>query len=153
MADPEHLAILKQGVEVWNQWRIEQDRAQRPLKVGLDYRVRLPDLSGATLEGFNLRAYNLSGVDLSQAVLHRADFQGALLYLANMSHADFDAAHCQGVFFGEGHYLLDRAPEESVESASPILLNVNFRWTDLQYATFTRVDLDGSDFTGAFLAN
>ena len=28
MANPEHLAILKQGVEVWNQWRDEHPEIQ-----------------------------------------------------------------------------------------------------------------------------
>ena len=38
MANPEHLQILKQGVEAWNQWR-EQNKGIRP------------DLRGANLGG------------------------------------------------------------------------------------------------------
>ena len=48
-ANQKHLAILRQGVEVWNQWR------KNP-------RVR-PNLSGA-----NLSEANLSGVNLSRAL-------------------------------------------------------------------------------------
>lgn len=41
MANPEHLAILKQGMEVWNNWRDEN----------LDV---IPDLREADLSGTNL---------------------------------------------------------------------------------------------------
>ena len=45
MANSEHLAILKQGVEVWNKWRGEYDA------LGPDLRIRgqVFDLSGETL--------------------------------------------------------------------------------------------------------
>jgi hypothetical protein len=45
MANEEHLAQLKQGVEAWNQWRA----------VNHDIRV---DLTGADLRGANLRIAN-----------------------------------------------------------------------------------------------
>jgi len=38
MANPEHLEILKQGVEVWNEWRKEDNEVQ-------------PDLSKSDLAG------------------------------------------------------------------------------------------------------
>ena len=44
MANPEHLEILKQGVEAWNRW--------------LEDNPQLPDFSGA----------NLSGIDLSTLI-------------------------------------------------------------------------------------
>lgn len=33
MANPEHLAILKQGVEAWNEWRRETRPILRPFLV------------------------------------------------------------------------------------------------------------------------
>jgi hypothetical protein len=57
MANPDHLAILEQGVETWNQWREENPELR-------------PDLSEApgnliSLPGANLKGVDLSGVDLS----------------------------------------------------------------------------------------
>jgi len=48
MANEEQLAILRQGVEVWNEWRTEN----------LDVEV---DLSGANLSGADLARADLSG--------------------------------------------------------------------------------------------
>ena len=60
MANEEHLKILKQGVEQWNKWRLENA-------------IR-PDLSDANLSGADLRASaDLSGANLSGANLSRAD--------------------------------------------------------------------------------
>ena len=42
MANPEHLAILKQGVKVWNQWRNENSEIE-------------PDLSQCCLQNLDLR--------------------------------------------------------------------------------------------------
>jgi hypothetical protein len=47
MANPEHLAILKQGVEVWNNWRKENPTIQ-PDFIGADLRgadFSLPEVS------------------------------------------------------------------------------------------------------------
>ena len=30
MANPEHVEILKQGVEVWNRWRTEENQKELP---------------------------------------------------------------------------------------------------------------------------
>ena len=65
MANPEHLAILKQGVEQWNKWTNEH------------YDVT-PDLSRADLEkaslGWaNLGGANLRGANLREAILTRAN--------------------------------------------------------------------------------
>jgi hypothetical protein len=64
MANEEHLALLKQGVEAWNEWK-----ANNP-----DIR---PDLSFATGNGITIRGAKLSGVDLSRANLSRADLSRA----------------------------------------------------------------------------
>jgi Pentapeptide repeats (8 copies) len=59
MANPDHLEILKQGVEVWNAWRAKPGSP-------------VPDLSGADLRLADLREAhlfltNLSGANLSGA--------------------------------------------------------------------------------------
>ena len=54
-ANPEHLAMLKEGVEVWNQWRGERPKA------------------GVDLEQADLREANLYGANLSEAMLYWAD--------------------------------------------------------------------------------
>ena len=60
MANPEHLQILKEGAEAWNQWRDQ-------------HRDITPDLDGADLDGAVL-----DGVDLSSTDLTGATFSGFL---------------------------------------------------------------------------
>jgi uncharacterized protein YjbI with pentapeptide repeats len=60
MANPEHLAILKRGVEQWNRWRKENPRV-------------MPDLDEAHLSEADLR-----GAHLAESDLRRADLRGAL---------------------------------------------------------------------------
>jgi uncharacterized protein YjbI with pentapeptide repeats len=55
VANPEHLAKLKDGVEAWNKWRAEARVA--------------PDLTRAHLGGANLAAADLSGANLTKARL------------------------------------------------------------------------------------
>jgi uncharacterized protein YjbI with pentapeptide repeats len=54
MANQEHLDILKQGVQVWNQWRKGHPDIVLP-------DLNRADLSGADLNGANLRRANLYG--------------------------------------------------------------------------------------------
>ena len=58
MANEEHLALLKQGVEVWNRWRGEHPEVR-------------PDLFKADLRQAHLSRANLSGARLSRANLAR----------------------------------------------------------------------------------
>lgn len=71
MANKEHLELLKQGVDVWNQWRNE-------------HKGIVPDLSGANLERANLHGANFRGADLSGANLSGANLSGANLFGAQL---------------------------------------------------------------------
>ena len=59
MANPEHLQILKRGVQVWNQWR-NQHRDIRP-------DLRAAHLFGINLAGSLLILTNLRAADLAEA--------------------------------------------------------------------------------------
>jgi len=50
MANPEHLNILRRGVELWNKWRVENPSI-------------LIDLRGAELKDTDLKGANLSHSD------------------------------------------------------------------------------------------
>ncbi len=93
MANPEHLEILKQGVEQWNAWRKDDPSVQ-------------PDLCGADLRGKKLRSINLSDSNLSKsdlrdanlrhADLSRAKLDGARLYRTYISNARLDETSFKG---------------------------------------------------------
>jgi hypothetical protein len=89
MANEEHLAQLRQGVEAWNQWRDKNRRIRPELdNVGLPH----ADLSGANLSRVNLQGAslfwaNLSGADLSRAWLYGVELSKARLSGANLSEA------------------------------------------------------------------
>ena len=100
MANPKHLAILKQGVEVWNEWRkcnpdvipdleganidgIQQVRRSH-LKSGSKLIVGLKDLSGINLRGAKLRGstwafVNFRGADLSNLQLRVVTLHSCVL--------------------------------------------------------------------------
>jgi hypothetical protein len=80
VANPEHLALLQQGVDVWNAWR----RKGRSIA---------PDLSGADLDGAILSGAILYEADLSGATLSGAILSGANLIRAQLVETNLiDAA-------------------------------------------------------------
>jgi len=79
MANEEHLKILKQGVEAWNEWReknpqITPDLSKANLNAADLYEADLyeADFSKANLSKANLYEADLSGVNLSKANLYKA---------------------------------------------------------------------------------
>ena len=74
VANPEHLALLQQGVDVWNAWRAKESSAADLIGA---------DLSGADLGKAYLRGANLRGANLSRANLSRANLCEANLGRAN----------------------------------------------------------------------
>ena len=84
MANEEHLKILKQGVEAWNEWREKNPQITPDLSKANLYKA---DLSVADLTGANLSAAKLIKADLSKANLYKADLHGADLYKADLTGA------------------------------------------------------------------
>ena len=121
MANPEHLAKLKEGVEAWNQWR-KQNPEVRP-------DLRKANLGGGFLEHVDLRRADLREANLREARLSGAELQGADFREAILIGADLTTAH------------LDRA------SLSPAYLSK----ARLVGAKLTEADLRGADLTEAIL--
>ena len=121
MANPEHLAILKQGVEAWNKWREENPE------------VRWPDLYGAYLHGedfsgINFNQVNLNHTNLEGVVLSKANLTFAQLKSANLTYAELIEADLSGA---------------TIEAR---LINAN-----LTRANLKEVSLHGSNLGGAQL--
>src|SRR6266702_1122008 len=76
MANQNHLDLLKQGVEIWNQWK---------------FRHPFPyvDLNGADLQGIDLNNAELRNINLSSAKLNGADFSKARLVAVILVNVDF----------------------------------------------------------------
>ncbi len=124
MPNHDHLKILKQGVDVWNQWW--SDRwATFPKEDGrvsskyIDFDLSETDLSNMDFENINLRFTNLSNSDLSDSDLSYADIFSAKLSKANLTRAT--------------------------------LVNSNLRGSDLSYANLSYAHLGGADLGGANL--
>ena len=80
MAQARNLALLKLGVEVWNQWR-----RTHPDQFS-------PDLRGANLVEMNLTRADLTGADLRKAEMAGAKLLDADLYMAKVGGADLRGA-------------------------------------------------------------
>lgn len=91
MANPEHLEILKQGVEVWNKWR-ETHHEVVP-------QLRDAHLSGATLSGANFSVTGISAANLSHANLSNTNLIGANFSATNLSYANLSGAIVNGADF------------------------------------------------------
>src|SRR5437667_412253 len=128
MANEEHLKILKQGVEQWNKWRLEN--ATRPDLGGAE--LFNANLSGTNLSGANLSRANLIGANLSDANLSRANLSDASLSDANLLRANLSKAKLRGAIL-----------------ADVDLRGANLTSADLTDADLSRTGLVETDFTSA----
>ncbi len=170
MANPEHLAILKQGVKVWNNWR-----AEKPCSPDLrDIRI-----SRVRLEGANLSGCDLSSAQLPEAYLKGANFRDANLFMADLPDAelegaDFECADLRATNLRRANLQRSNFREATLYSAKldeTDLRDANFYLADLQLAVlrkanleraslmntnltavqFTQANLRGADFYQAYL--
>lgn len=124
MANQEQLAILKQGVDVWNKWREDIENL------------------GETIEfrETNLYQINLNRVNLGGAHLIRADFREAYLIGANFNAAYLREADLKGVDLSHAYLI------------GADLRGVDFRGANLLGANLTHADLGGANLGGANLS-
>lgn len=61
MANPEHLEILKQGVEKWHEWRYENPKIQADLTLAFLFKANLTsvNLNRGILIGSHIRGVHL----------------------------------------------------------------------------------------------
>jgi Pentapeptide repeats (8 copies) len=144
MANDEHVALLQQGVDAWNEWRRENPNIR-------------PDLSEADLQGRDLRHANLSGAllshavfigaecssetDLSGARLVHANFHGVDLSGARLIDANLNSAILSGSILSGANLYAARLRKADLSSA-------NLSGANLQYAILVDTDLTDADLTG-----
>jgi uncharacterized protein YjbI with pentapeptide repeats len=150
LANPKHLAKLREGVVAWNQWRkqnpkIHPDLSKANLRerhVNLtltDANLSKTDLSGANLLGTNLNGANLEGADLRRARLGAANVNWANLREANLGGAGLELA---GLF---------RANLSGANLSKAGLNDADLRQADLHGANLVGADLRGANLREADL--
>jgi uncharacterized protein YjbI with pentapeptide repeats len=166
MANPDHIAQLKKGVEAWNAWRednpdIRPDLSQANLG-GADLgganlskaylaganlsgvNLSKAYLAGANLNDANLKGANVRGADLVSATLLRANLNTADLGKAYLFHAVLYDANLSGADLGEARFA--QADLRGVK-----LNKANLREADLFKAQLRNADLSSADLYGAGL--
>lgn len=149
MADNEHITLIVQGAEAWNQWRVNNPQT-RPLLNGVDLStmnlagmdLSKADLSEANLSNTNLSQANLSGAVLSEANLSEANLSGALLNRAflfetDLSGADLRRADLSQAFLSKANLIaadLSRADLREADLSEAVLGWTIFRNVDLGHA-------------------
>jgi uncharacterized protein YjbI with pentapeptide repeats len=161
MANLVHLAILKRGVKVWNNWRQKNFNIKPDLSRAI--------LTEANLEGANFKEAkldwtkfykaNLSSANFSGVDLQSADLRGANLKNANLEKADFRMKSLYGIDFRganlkEADLTNAQFLETNLEGAN--LCKTNFSSVDFRNFSFQELNLTGaifikSDLSGASL--
>lgn len=162
MADEEHLAILKQGVEVWNEWRRKNPGIQPDLRELNLSRIFLfginfskANLMGSSFRKADLRSQHdswsgtivfdncekhpLMGVNLHNINLKGCDLRGANFEETVLVDLILKGANFSNVDFRESNFSgIDLSAQ-----------NLIFSKSNFSEAILNEVNLSGLDFSGA----
>jgi hypothetical protein len=128
MANPEHLAILKHGSEIWNRWRTELLAKSPP------NRTHQLDLSGANLAGETLVGFNFSN-QMGRKL--KGNLAPARI-LVNLEGANFSGSHLNVSL--DGTRLCGANLSEALVRGK--LIRTDLTGADLSNASFLYVYLD-----------
>lgn len=132
MAKESYLEILKQGVDVWNQWR--EDNPD----------IKHPDLSWADFSGANLYWVNLKGADLTWS-----NFSNCELVLADMSGADLTRATLKDANLTKADFT--NATLDSATLIGANLTRAKFNNANLNSANLSKSDMEFAELNDADL--
>jgi uncharacterized protein YjbI with pentapeptide repeats len=171
MANPEHVALVRQGANAIAAWREAYPGERLDLEkadlIGADLRganlqraklheahLREADLSGAHLQNAGLRAAhlvgaNLHGAHLQQAYLVRANLEHACLSWARLQRAHLHGAYMEAAHLQEAN--LQRAHLPWVYLVHAELGGAYLERADLQWANLHEANLAGAHLQEANL--
>jgi uncharacterized protein YjbI with pentapeptide repeats len=132
VANDEHLALLRQGSAIWNEWRKRNPGGPKPDLT--DANLSFANLSYADLTDADLIDADLSFASLSYADLTDADLIDANLSYANLSYADLTDANLS---------------EAKLSHAN--LTGANLFQANVNGAILTEADLTDTNLIAAFL--
>lgn len=145
MANEQHLDILKQGVETWNQWRGKN--------------IENPDISEANLSGIikdgttnRLEPFmkgertNLSGINFASVNLHNTGLEFVDLISANLVGADLSRTNLR-------HTNLSKANLSNADLYEADLYGSNLSGANLSNVRLVRARLVGVNLEDAILEN
>ena len=139
MANPEHLEILKQGVEAWNRWIEDNPKIE-------------PDLSTADLTNLDLDYANLSGTNLSEANLAEMEINGANLTDATLIRANLTSTAMWGAKLARSILIgacLHKADLMGAYLGGADLTDADLSNADLTFATLSLSKISGANFSQA----
>lgn len=180
MANPKHVEILRQGVDVWNAWRARSDwrppaslddlpgprRIRDIARHWESYRLSFsevipqsqeqPDLSGESLTNAVL-----PHIDFSWAILDRVDLSQAVLDHADLSAASLDGANLESAQLKHARLTkasLSNAVLKDADLSHAVLTEAFLNSSILEYAWLKSADmskatLEGADLTDAFITD
>ena len=156
MAIPQHLNVLKQGVQAWNNWRIANP-GDEPDLAGA--KLSAADLREANLRETDLRWADLSGANLSGAILNRADLRRAnlnrtIFHLAKLSEANLSETYLSGADLREADLrkaFFIRSDLANADLSASDCQRADFRWAYLIKARFNEANLSGANLIEANL--
>ncbi|MBD2066692.1 pentapeptide repeat-containing protein [Leptolyngbya sp. FACHB-671] len=135
MINEEYLALLKEGVEAWNEWRRKNPIIPDLTRAGLHQAT----LSEANFRWADLTQANLNQADLTQATFRWADLTQANLSEANLTEANLSAAN------------LSQTNLSAANLAGANLRDANLTSANLSRADLSKADLSGQDRSGVIL--
>ena len=151
MANEDHIARLKEGVDAWNAWRAENPHIRPDLQAAdlSEANLREANLTEANLRGADFMDADLSGADLTGADLSRANLIDANLNNAKLGRAVLYAADLGGARLGGAN--LNGASLTRVDLGGANLSRANLGRADLWGANLSGADFSGADLRRAHL--
>ena len=152
MANPAHVAKLREGVEAWNTWRAQNPDIQPDFS---EANLGGADLTRANLGRVNLRGTDLRGVELGEANLGGAYLGGAYLVEAKLVGANLIEANLVEAKLVGANLVrakLVRAYLYGAYLAEANLYGANFDGADLRWANLVGADFGKAKLVGANLS-
>ncbi len=157
MANPDHIAKLREGVQAWNRWR-ESNWNVKPDLSGLDLpnekgikssalwdkETRQLNLNHINFGWTNLGGANLRGASLEEAILEEANLVTANLQSVSLSGAKLHAAILANANLFEANLI-------RADISATNLSGADLRFSHLSGANLEQAELSGADMRSAQL--